>query len=66
VWVKRKKDRYVCIKCRSGWASFREFYYGPKRVMSPTDFFNGFMSRHRHRKLLFVASGGGGGADVDS
>ncbi len=54
--VKRKKDRYICIKCRSGWTSFRQFYYGPKKVMSPTDFFNGYISKHRLRKQFFVIS----------
>jgi hypothetical protein len=54
--VKRKKERFICIKCRSGWVAFRQFYYGPKKVMSPTDFFNGYMSKHRLRKQFFVTS----------
>ena len=54
--IKRGKERFICIKCSSGWISFRQFYYGPKKVMTPSDFFNGYMSKHKDRKQFFVSS----------
>jgi len=54
--VKRKKERYICVKCKSGRVAFRKFFYGPKKVMSSHDFFNGYISRNRDRKLFFVSS----------
>ena len=54
--VKRKKERYICVKCKSGWVAFRNFFYGPKKVMTANDFFNGYISKNRDRNLFFVSS----------
>ena len=53
---KRKgKGRYLCIKCRKGWVAFKDFYYGPRKIMSPSDFYAGFMSkRHRDKNQFFI------------
>ena len=55
--IRNKKDRFICVKCKSGWVSFRKFYYGPKKVMLANDFFNGFISKQRDKSLFFVTSG---------
>lgn len=43
----RRKERRLCIRCKSGWVGFEKFYYANKKVMTPVDFFNGFMSKYQ-------------------
>ena len=40
-----KKKKYVCVKCREGWAAFSGIYYGKRKEMNPTDFYNGYLSK---------------------
>lgn len=56
VSIKANGQRYIAIKCNKGWVSFEQFYYGSRKVMSASDFFNGFMSKFRQRPLYFVRS----------
>lgn len=54
VYVKRnKKKKFLCVKCAEGWIGIDQIYYGQKKVMSPTDFYNGFMSKQT-QELYFV------------
>merc|ERR1712088_80634 len=40
-----KKQKYLCVKCREGWAAFSGIYYGKRKEMNPTDFYNGYLSK---------------------
>jgi len=52
-FIKRgKKQKYVCVKCREGWVAISDIYYHNKKVMSPTDFYNGFLSKPGRHKLV--------------
>jgi len=46
------KQKYVCVKCREGWVAIRDIYHHNKKVMSPTDFYNGFLSKPGRHKLV--------------
>ena len=50
-----KKRHYVCIKAKEGWVAFEKFYVGRKRVMSPLDFKNGFISKNVQRTEKYFA-----------
>ena len=40
-----KKKKYLCVKCCEGWAAFSGIYYGKRKEMNPTDFYNGYLSK---------------------
>jgi Formyl transferase, C-terminal domain len=42
---KDKKLRLLCVRCKNGWLAVDHIYYGQKKVMSPIDFYNGFLSK---------------------
>ena len=46
------KQKYLCVKCREGWVAISDIYYHNKKVMSPTDFYNGFLSKPGRHKLV--------------
>ena len=46
--------RYLCVKCKSGWIAFANFYYGSHKIISALEYFNGYISRHRTRPQYFV------------
>ncbi len=53
--IKQKgQERLLCVKCKEGWVAFRSFYYGPKKVMKASDFYAGYVSKHKDRDLFFV------------
>ena len=55
IYVKRGKQRFLCIKCVQGWAGFNQFVIGSShKVLAPVDFFNGFISQHRDKRQFFV------------
>lgn len=59
VSVKKKgHERLICIKCAQGWVAFKSFYYGPRKHMTASDFYSGFMSSQISggSKPSFVAS----------
>lgn len=59
--VKGRTDRnLLCIRCRRGWMSFEDIFYGPGKVMSPMDFFNGYMTSSRGRIQRFIKSSADG------
>eukprot|EP00092_Neocalanus_flemingeri_P021565 GFUD01023390.1.p1 GENE.GFUD01023390.1~~GFUD01023390.1.p1 ORF type:complete len:358 (-),score=78.21 GFUD01023390.1:16-1089(-) len=47
-----KKKKYVCVKCRDGWVAISDIFYHNKKVMSPTDFYNGFLFKPGEHKLV--------------
>ena len=47
VFVKESKKKFLCVKCREGWVGLDKIYYGNRRVIGPTDFYNGFLSETR-------------------
>ena len=49
-----KNRRFICIKCKSGWIAFDQFYYGSNKVMSALDFYNGYISHYRTRPQYFT------------
>jgi len=54
----KKHGRLVCIRCKSGWIAFRKIYYGQRKVMSMSDFHNGFLQNNQKivdDNLLFTA-----------
>jgi hypothetical protein len=52
-FVKRgKKKKYVCVRCRVGWVAVSDIYYHNKKVMTPTDFYNGLLSKPGRHKLV--------------
>lgn len=54
VYVKiNKKKKFLCIRCAEGWIGIDQIYYEKKKVMSPTDFYNGFL-KNPTRELYFV------------
>ena len=67
VYVKAGKgNRFLCIKCASGWIGFTRFTVGTrKKVMAPVDFFNGFISRHRHKTQFFVTPSSSASITID-
>jgi len=53
VFIRRsKKERHVCVKCRTGWISISDIYYHNKKVMSPLDFYNGVLSKPGCHKFI--------------
>ena len=57
VFVRDRRDLFMCIKCREGWVSFKNFYYGKRKVMSTRDFYNGFFSKYKKTsKSLYFGS----------
>merc|ERR1719270_1523743 len=48
--------RIVFIKCKKGWIAFRNIYYGQRKVMTMSDFYNGFFHQQKSDKLLFSSS----------
>jgi len=52
-YVRRgKKSKYVCVKCRDGWVAISDIFYHNKKVMSPTDFYNGLLSKPGNHMLV--------------
>jgi len=52
-YLKRgKKQKYVCVKCREGWVAISDIFYHNKKVMSPTEFYNGFLSKPGNHSLV--------------
>lgn len=52
-YLKRsKKKKFVCVKCREGWVPISDIFYHNKKVMSPTDFYNGLLSKPGNHKLV--------------
>ena len=49
-----KFQRFICIKCKTGWAVFQNFYYGTNKKLSAVDFFNGYISKNRTERHLFT------------
>ena len=49
-----KMERFICIKCKSGWIAFTHLYYGPNKLMSALDYYNGYISKNRTRPQYFV------------
>ena len=49
-----KLQRFICIRCKSGWIVFEKFYYGTNKAMSGVDFFNGYISKNRTKQHFFV------------
>ncbi len=46
VFLRRDKNtRLLCVRCREGWLGVDDLYYGQKKVMSPLDFYNGFITK---------------------
>jgi len=58
VSIKRGPDRFICIKCNSGWTSFKKFYYEQKKVMTATEFHNGFFSKTKRKERFFRTKDG--------
>ena len=53
VFIRRgKREKFVCVKCRSGWVAVSDIFYHNKKVMSPTDFYNGLLSKPGDHKFL--------------
>jgi hypothetical protein len=53
LFIKSGSEKFICIKCKTGWTSFRKFYYDNRKVMTPSDFHNGFLSKDRRKKNFF-------------
>lgn len=52
-YLKRgKKQKFVCVKCREGWVAISDIFYHNKKVMSPTEFYNGFLSKPGNHALV--------------
>ena len=49
-----KFQRFICIKCKTGWAVFQNFYYGTNKKLSAVDFFNGYISKQKTEKHFFT------------
>ena len=47
-----KKEKFVCVKCRTGWVAVSDIFYHNKKVMSPTDFYNGLLSKPGDHKFI--------------
>ena len=39
----KNHGRILCIKCANGWIAFKRIYYGQRKVMNMSDFYNGFL-----------------------
>ena len=47
-----KSAKFLCVRCRSGWAAFTGIYHGNRKEMSPVDFHNGFLSKPGDHRLV--------------
>jgi hypothetical protein len=47
-----KRTRLLCVRCREGWLAFEGIYYGKKKVMTPVDFNNGFLSKGKSQMFV--------------
>ena len=53
VFLRRgKRKKFVCVKCRVGWVAISDIYYHNKKVMTPTDFYNGFLTKPGNHRLV--------------
>lgn len=53
VYVKRGKNRFLCIKCASGWVGFRRVTVDKGKSMNAVGFYNGYINQHRDREQYF-------------
>ena len=53
---KDKRTRQLCVRCREGWLAVDNIYYGQKKVMSPADFYNGFLSKGKDQMFVSDSS----------
>merc|ERR1712080_98620 len=44
--------KYMCVKCKKGWVAFTGIFYGKRKEMSPTDFYNGFLSKSDENRFV--------------
>jgi len=51
-YLKMGKDKYMCVKCSKGWVAFTGIFYGKRKEMSPTDFYNGFLSKSDENRFV--------------
>ncbi len=47
-----KRTRLLCVRCREGWLALEGIYYGQKKVMTPVDFNNGFLSKGKSQMFV--------------
>jgi len=53
LYIRRgKREKYLCVKCRSGWVAVSDIFYHNKKVMSSTDFYNGLVSKPGDHKFI--------------
>ena len=53
VFIRRsKREKFVCVRCRTGWLAISDIFYHNKKVMSPTDFYNGLLSKPGDHKFI--------------
>ena len=53
LYIRRgKREKFLCVKCRTGWLAVSDIYYHNKKVMSPTDFYNGLLSKPGDHKFI--------------
>ncbi len=47
-----KRTRLLCVRCREGWLALEGIYYDQKKVMTPVDFNNGFLSKGKSQMFV--------------
>jgi len=53
LYIRRsKRDKFLCVKCRTGWLALSDIFYHNKKVMSATDFYNGLLSKPGDHKFI--------------
>ena len=50
------EERRLFIKCKTGWISFRKFYYARKKMMTASDFYSGFISTKKSSVPKFISN----------
>jgi len=50
-----KNKKYMCVKCSKGWIAFTGIFYGKRKEMSPTDFYNGFLSKSDENRFVSLS-----------
>ena len=55
VYVKRGKNRFLCVECASGWVGFqRVTVEGKGKSMPAVGFYNGYINHYRDREQYFI------------
>jgi len=47
-----KREKFLCVKCRTGWVAVSDLFYHNKKVMSAIDFYNGLLSKPGEHKFI--------------